>query len=199
MEYGALEDAKLWSKIAGGDEGAFSYIYTTYAESIYKYGHKFTQDPELIEDVIQDVFVHLWESRSKFTIQKSIKFYLLSSFRRELFKRLQANQRSESLEDHHSSVSWQESIEDILLENQIVLESSAKINKAMGCLSARQKEAIYLRYIQELSYEDISVLMDIQVPSLYNLIFKGIKSMREFLVASKFSTKAIILFILLVF
>ena len=116
-----------------------------------------------------------------------------------MFKRLQANQRSESLEDHHSSVSWQESIEDILLENQIVLESSAKINKAMGCLSARQKEAIYLRYIQELSYEDISILMDIQVPSLYNLIFKGIKSMREFLVASKFTTKAIIPFILLVF
>ena len=199
MEYAALEDRQLWSKIAQGDEGAFSYVYANYSESIYKYGHKFTQESGLIEDVIQDVFVHLWESRTRFTIQKSIKFYLLSSFRRELFKRLQANQQSESLEDYHSNVSWQESIEEILLENQIVLESSAKINRAMDSLSIRQKEAIYLRYIQELSYEDISILMDIQVPSLYNLIFKGIKNMREFLVASKFTTKTIILFILFVF
>ena len=193
MEYNSLEDAELWNRISQGDEDAFSYVYTFYSGGMYKYGYKFTQQTEQIEDVVQDVFVHLWKSRSRLSIQKSIKFYLLSSFRRELFKRLQADQRVETLEDYHSSASWQESIEEILSENQIVLESAAKINSALDSLSIRQKEAIYLRYIQELSYEEISVLMDIQVPSLYNLIFKGIKRMREFLSSSSHTTKILVL------
>lgn len=197
MEYDDLEDAQLWNRISQGDADAFSYVYNFYSGGMYKYGYKFTQQTELIEDVVQDVFVHLWKSRSRFTIQKSIKFYLLSSFRRKLFKRLQTNQRMESLEDYHSSASWQESIEEILSENQIVLESAAKINRALDSLSIRQKEAIYLRYIQELSYEEISILMDIQVPSLYNLIFKGIKRMREFLTSSRHTTKVLALALLL--
>src|SRR5690554_820551 len=80
MEYNSLEDAELWNRISQGDEDAFSYVYTFYSGGMYKYGYKFTQQIELIEDVVQEVFVHLWKSRSRLSIQKSIKFYLLSSF-----------------------------------------------------------------------------------------------------------------------
>jgi RNA polymerase sigma factor (sigma-70 family) len=196
MKYNALEDTELWKLIAKGSQEAFAYVYTTFSKDLYKYGHKFTQDTELIEDVIQDVYVQIWELRKNITIQKSIKFYLLSSFRRELIKRINVSHKSETLEDYHSNISWQASFEEILLENQITLESSKKITQALENLSARQKEAIFLRYIQELSYEEISALMEIQVPSLYNLIFKGIKVMKEFLSSSNFTAKAIVAFLL---
>jgi RNA polymerase sigma factor (sigma-70 family) len=130
-------------------------------------------------------------------IQKSIKFYLFSCFRRELVKRLKTNHRSESLEEYHLNMSWEESFQEILVENQITLESNQKISKAMETLSVRQKEAIFLRYIQELSYEEISQLMGIQVPSLYNLIFKGIKTMKDFLSSSHFTAKSIVLFLMM--
>ncbi|MEX2594035.1 MAG: sigma-70 family RNA polymerase sigma factor [Anditalea sp.] len=199
MKYNTLEETELWHLIAKGNQNAFAYIYTTYSKDMYKYGHKFTQETELIEDVIQDVYVHIWELRNSLTVKKSIKFYLFSSFRRELIKRINASYESETLEDYHSNISWQASFQEILLENQITLESSKKVTQALENLSARQKEAIFLRYIQDLSYEEISALMEIQVPSLYNLIFKGIKTMKEFLSSSKFTAKAIAVFFMLIF
>jgi RNA polymerase sigma factor (sigma-70 family) len=197
MKFNTLEEAELWKFIAKGNQEAFGHIYCAYSKDLYKYGLKITQDAELIEDVIQDVYVHIWELRKSISIQKSIKFYLFSSFRRELIKRINANQKTETLEDYHSNISWQASVEEVLLENQITLESSSKITRALENLSARQKEAIFLRYIQELSYEDISSLMNIQVPSLYNLIFKGMRTMKEFLSSSDYTAKIITVILLL--
>lgn len=191
MKFDQLEDHVLWALISKGNSKAFAHIYNAFSSDLFKYGHKFTRDSELISDVIQDVYVHLWESRKTLSIQKSIKFYLLSSFRRKLVRKIKTDKNQEALEDFHYNVSWQESFEEVLLENQISLESSIKVTKALENLSVRQKEAIFLRYIQELSYEEISALMNIQVPSLYNLIFKGIKSMREFLSSSNFTARAI--------
>ncbi len=169
MKFNTLEDNELWKLIAKGNQEAFAYIYTAYSKELYRYGYKFTLDSDVIEDVIQDVYVHIWELKKCIFIQKSIKFYLFSSFRRELIKRNTIAHKNDSLDDFHSDILWQASFEEVLLENQITLESGNKITKALENLSARQKEAIFLRYIQELSYEEISILMGIQVPSLYNL------------------------------
>ena len=98
------------------------------------------------------------------------------------------------LEDYHSSVAWQNSFQEILIENQITHESSRKITSALDNLSNRQKEAIYLKYLQNLSYDEISELMGIKVPSLYNLVLKGLKSMKQFLTSSDFTAKAVVLF-----
>src|SRR5690606_17849810 len=190
------EDAELWKMVANGNREVFAEIYTRYSKELYKYGHKFTQDIDLIEDVIQDVYVHIWECRENLIIQKSIKFYLFSAFRRELIKRIKHSRRNQSLEDYPTDVSWQESFQEILVENQITLESSQKITSALDNLSLRQKEAIFLRYIQELSYDEISELMRIQVPSLYNLIFKGLKAMKDFLSSTDCTSKIILLVML---
>lgn len=193
MKYASYEDSELWKLIAMGNQEVFAEIYTRYSKDLYKYGHKFTQDKELIEDAIQDVYVHIWASRKKLIIQKSIKFYLLSAFRRELLNRIKQFRKNQSLGDYPADVSWQESFQEILIENQISLESSQKITSALDNLSMRQKEAIFLRYIQELSYDEISELMRIQVPSLYNLIFKGLKAMKDFLSSTNYTSKIIIL------
>src|SRR5690606_12086596 len=120
------------------------------------------------------------------------------AFRSELFKRIKQFRKNQSLEDYPADVSWQESFQEILIENQISLESSQKITSALDNLSIRQKEAIFLRYIQELSYDEISELMHIQVPSLYNLIFKGLKAMKDFLSSTDYTSKVILLIIMLI-
>ena len=196
MDYHSLDDSEVWGSMVNGNRDALAYIYTTYSRVLFNYGLKFTTERDLIEDIIQDTFVHLWECKERLVIQKSIKFYLFSCFRRELVKRLKTNQKNETLEDYHANMSWQESFQEILVENQITLESNQKITKAMETLSVRQKEAIFLRYIQELSYEEISLLMGIQVASLYNLIFKGIKTMKDFLSSSHFTAKSITLILM---
>jgi len=194
MKYEQLSSYELWGLIQSADQEAFAYVFTANSEDIFKYGQKFTSDFELIEDVVQDVFVHLWEIKTSLAIHSSIRFYLFSAFRRELVRRLKVNQKYEVLEDYHSSIAWQDSFQEILIENQITQESSRKISSALDNLSTRQKEAIYLKYLQDLSYDEISELMGIKVPSLYNLVLKGLRSMKQFLTSSDFTAKIIVLF-----
>jgi RNA polymerase sigma factor (sigma-70 family) len=184
MNFRYLGEVELWNLVVGGNEEAFAHIYSSYSWELYKYGHKFTQDADLIEDVIQDVFVTIWELRKGILIQRSIKYYLFSSFRREMIKRVNISYKSETLEEYHSKIAWEASFQEILEENQITVESRNRGAQALEHLPARQKEAIYLRYIQELSYEEISDMMGVQITSLYNLIFKGIKALKTSLSTS---------------
>ncbi|HSI74509.1 MAG TPA: RNA polymerase sigma factor, partial [Lunatimonas sp.] len=87
----------------------------------------------------------------------------------------------------------------ILEQNQISLDVSHKLSRAIDELPLRQKEAIYLRYLQELTYDEISELMGVQIPSIYNLIFKGVKTLKDVLSPSDFSPKLLILFFYILF
>lgn len=64
MKYEQLSSYELWGLIQSADQEAFAYIFTTNSDDIFKYGQKFTTDCELIEDVIQDIFVRLWELKT---------------------------------------------------------------------------------------------------------------------------------------
>lgn len=179
-----LGEVEVWKLIERGNERAFEYIYLAYSGDLFRYGHKFSGDQDLIEDVIQDVFVTLWEQRSCIQIHRSIKYYLFSAFRRDLIRKINLSYQDELLEDYHEKMVWEKSFLDILEENQVTLQSKTNLGKALEFLPVRQKEAIYLRYIHEMSYAEISDLMGIQIPSLYNLIFKGLKTLKERLISA---------------
>ncbi|WP_215224749.1 RNA polymerase sigma factor [Echinicola shivajiensis] len=185
-------DDELWRLIAEGDEKAFSFVYDKYAKELYKYGRRFTGDTDLISDVLQDIFVHIWEAREKLSIQKSIKFYLFSSLRREIIKRINRSYSGESFDEFQHKMSWNESFEQVLLQNQIIFERNHKITEALESLPSRQKEAIHLRYLEEMDYEDISELMGVKITTLYNLIFTGLKTLKE-----KLPNRKMLIFLLL--
>lgn len=194
MEFQNLKDFELWQLVVNCNQKAFDYMYITYSKDLYKYGFRFTQDAELIKDVIQDVYVHIWECKNVLSIEKSIKFYLFTAFRRELIKRVNAASKLKTIDDYHSKLLWEVSFQEILEQNQISLDVTHKLGRAIDELPLRQKEAIYLRYLQELTYDEISELMGVQIPSIYNLIFKGVKALKEVLSPGDFSPKLVILF-----
>ena len=86
MDYASLNDADLWGLIVAGNKKAYAYIYNSYCPDILRYGFKFTSDSQLIEDVMHDLLVRIWEKRDRIQVNTSIKFYLLSSFRRDLIR-----------------------------------------------------------------------------------------------------------------
>lgn len=185
-DYLFLPDPSLWKMVQEGDKDVFTYIYRKYATELYRYGIKIGNDPVLVEDVLQEVFCRIWDLKKDISINQSIKFYLFSTFRRELVKQLSKQSNTESLNNQNATPQLEFSLQELLIENQITLESHQKMVKAMDALSKRQKEAIYLKYIEGLSYEEISKLMNIQVPSLYNLIFKALKFLKNHLLQNNF-------------
>jgi RNA polymerase sigma factor (sigma-70 family) len=178
MDLHSLDEVQLWKSIVKGNDEAFALIYRKYSLDLYKYGHKFTIDSNLIEDVIQDTYVRIFELRKTLVIRRSIKFYLFSTFRNEIIKRVSLSYQMDSLTEYHDKMAWEASFEQMLEDQQIITESKTKLNKALEALPPRQKEAIFLRYIQSLTNEEIAELMGIKIPYLYNLISAGLKTLK---------------------
>ncbi|MBD8488583.1 sigma-70 family RNA polymerase sigma factor [Echinicola sp. CAU 1574] len=182
MNYEGLSDGQLWMLISADDRKAFGYSFKLYSKDLFRYGRKFTEAKEVIEDVIQDVYLDLWNKRKGTQIQQSIKFYLFTAFRREIIKRLSKLRKQESMDYFSPEALLEASYLEGLIKQQGERESNQRLHSAILRLSERQREAVYLRYFADLSNQEIAKLMGISVESVYNLIFKSIKLLKGVMV-----------------
>jgi len=175
-----MNELDLWSELKKGDNRAFKEIYDLYAASLINYGRKFTSELNVIEDCMHDLFVNIWKNRNNLSQTDSIIKYLCVSLRREIIRKIQNTKTSASeveLENipFNATISWEET----LIEEEENQAQKQKLAKAFEVLSSRQKEAVYLRYFEEMEYDDICTVMDINYQSVRNLISKAIQQMRD--------------------
>ena len=110
-----------------------------------------------------------------------MKFYLLRSLRRIIQKKyvkgipLVYNDRIDS--SNESNVS---SHEDYLIEEEVNTEKSNKLHKVLNTLSKRQRECLMLKFEHNLSYVEISEIMEISVESARTIIYRALKELRKY-------------------
>jgi RNA polymerase sigma factor (sigma-70 family) len=172
------EDILLWESFRNGDRDAFATLFRHHYESLCRYGGKFIDNPGQLEDSIQELFVELWQSKSRIPVT-SVRAYLLKSLKYKILKSYRQRRRLLPIGDSHSAFEW--SHEDRLIATERDAEKSRKVLNALDRLSNRQKEIVYLKYFQNLSYEEISDVMNINYQVARNLLYQAIKSLRSLL------------------
>lgn len=173
-----IQDIQLWESFKSGDREAFRLLFRRFYPSLYLYGCKITQDKELLEDCIQDLFTELWLSPSNPSIQ-SVKAYLLKALQYKIIKALQKRSKLQLVAEDPTPTVFQISHDNLLIYNEDQKESGDKIKTAIEQLSKRQQEIIYLRFFQNLNYEEISEVMKINYQVARNLTCQAIKALRS--------------------
>jgi RNA polymerase sigma factor (sigma-70 family) len=69
--------------------------------------------------------------------------------------------------------------EEALMEEEWELERNKKIRNSLHSLTKRQREAIFLKFFNQLSYHEVAAIMDLHVDSVYNLISKAVDILRK--------------------
>jgi RNA polymerase sigma-70 factor (ECF subfamily) len=175
----ANQDILLWDSFRKGDRDAFSALFREHYETLFRFGSKFTTDTELLEDGIQELFIELWQAKSE-TPVLSVKAYLLKSLKYKLLKMFRQRGKTLPLTDN-GDVAFEWSHETFLITEQDNAEKKQLVLNALGRLSNRQKEIIYLKYYQNLSYEEVSEIMNINYQVARNLLYQAIKSLKALL------------------
>lgn len=176
--YSYTTDAALWDDFLSGSKSAYAYLYDKYARTLYNYGYKIAQNRELTEDCLQDLFLAILETRERLGRTDSIKFYLMRALRREIVRRLNREQRF----DHElDAIDFRIEFyyEPTWLDAQISQEQSTLLLHELNSLPARQKEALFLKYFDNLSYEEIAGVMGIEQSSVYKIVYKAIASLQK--------------------
>ncbi|AYB34417.1 sigma-70 family RNA polymerase sigma factor [Chryseolinea soli] len=174
-------DGVVWSLLKQGHRSALDYIFEKYVRLLYTYGATLCKDGALVEDSIQDVFVELWNRREQLSQTDNIKFYLLKCLRRRIVRVLSAAHREQT----HQTLASVEgdglyaSIETDIIQLQTASEQQQQLTDALGKLSKRQREAVYLKFYERMTYEQLSEVLEIDLKSTYKLIGKAIDALRK--------------------
>jgi RNA polymerase sigma factor (sigma-70 family) len=132
-------------------------------------------------DCLQELFTLLWDRRERLSEVTCVNYYLFKSFRRLLMNRLTVGKKFLiSLSDRDSyGFDFAPSTEEALIEEEWEVERNRKIRNSLNGLTKRQREAIFLKFFNQLSYHEVAAIMDLHVDSVYNLISKSMDILRK--------------------
>lgn len=196
-------EKELWLAFREGDRNAFAQLFESYSDAMYAYGRKITADTELVKDTIQDVFVKLYHNRRNLGETQSLKGYLLVALKRTLINHFNASSPVLLSMDEMNVGSYADNRPfEIELSVQAVCESEEidaeeenrqKLAAVLQELTPRQREAIYLYYIQEIPLIEIPDMLGMNYQSTRNLLHRAMSKLRQCITSSSLSMSAFLL------
>jgi RNA polymerase sigma factor (sigma-70 family) len=173
-------DQLLWQAFKNGDQGSFAQMYDLHFKRLYAYGLRIADDRDLVKDSIHDLFVKLWVNRNNLGEVDHVKAYLLVSLRSILFNKIEKNARipvSGIRENDHFELTF--SVESAYIKQEGEAAHSRLLLEALNQISPRQKEVIYLRYFEELEYEQVAAILNISTKATYKLAARALDALRQ--------------------
>lgn len=176
-----IDPSDAWKNfVSTGDETYLSELYYVHFDLLYAVGTRYTSDRQIIEDSIQNIFVNLLKKRTKLPQVTKVRAYIIKSFRRQLFLDLKKQKRLSFPEElPENQFEYHPSAEHNILKQDAHTEILAALKKSLGNLSPKQQEIIYLRFDCDLSYEEISTILEISVDSCYKSVYRAIKIVKS--------------------
>ncbi len=176
-----MDEILLWNGMLSGNEKDLHSLYVLYYDDMLRYGLALTDDLELSKEYINLLFLSFWNNRQKLTDVENPKAYILASYKNKIIFRKKKVSDSKTVyygdaNNHLESIS---SYEETLVELQEYEKLKQKLQHVLACLSERQRQLIVLRFIEEMSYDEIAVHLSISVRTVYNSIHESLKILRS--------------------
>lgn len=170
-----MSDNALFSLLSEGDEKAFAEVYARYWSILYLYARKFSGRNDQAEDIVQEVFISLW-NRPELELQTSLAAYLYTSVRYKIFDLL----------DHEKvRVKHQAALEQFfnthpvpadsaLIERELIMQ----IESAIKLLPSKMRGVFELSRKSGLSQKEIASQLNISDKTVKKQVSNAIKILR---------------------
>jgi len=164
----------LWrSFVLDSNKYSLQCIFQDSYYDLFQYGMRITANPEDVKDSIQDLFVNLWMYKNSLAAEVNVKAYLLISLKHQLSRirsKTQFDLLTEDLEQLLQTPEMEYGLDPGVREMVIL-----KVN----ALPSRQKEILYLKYFESLTYEEIAQVLNIKYQSVVNQAFRAVSKLRQ--------------------
>ncbi len=169
---GDTQERLLIENLKNNDKTAFTLIFTRFYQNLVHFSFTYTRNPEISEEIVQEVFLKLWENRGALNIQTSLKSYLLKIVQNKSIdwvRHLNIRQNYASFILDHPVLSENDTENYVLHAD---LESAFK--KALTKLPALYAEAYKMNRIETLSYAEIANRLGVSVRTVEVRIGKAL-------------------------
>lgn len=172
-------ESDLWSSFINGDEEAFSRFYKQNYQRLYSYGISLGLDDEQARDIIQELFIKLYMKPQLIKEVSTIRSFLFVSIRNAFINHINFKKKHVNYE-YVDNLELSYCVENTKLEDdEEVKRIKDKVDEIISCLTPRQKEIIYLRFLQQMEYDEIAQIMDMSEQAARNLTYRAMEKARK--------------------
>lgn len=185
------EDAKLMLAVQAGDAFAFEELTTRNQARVYAYLHRFVGEPQLAEDLAQEVFMRVYKHRATYRQEARFSTWLFRVAHNVAFNALRSKSRRpeklfsalKSSEGETSQVSFEDGVfsrsGSTPTQKIARLERQAVVRAAVDKLNPRQRQAVLLSRFEGMSYQQISEVMDMTPEAVKSLLSRARQNLKQ--------------------
>ena len=174
------EERSLILRLIEGDEDAFCELYATYKNRLIYFAMRFLKSREYAEDVFQDAFTVVWQSRRFINPDASFSSYLYTIMRNRILNQLRNAANEEKLKESilSQALDYTEDTKREVMLNDL----KSLISHALQQLTPRQREIFEMSREAQLSHKEIADKLGISINTVQEHISTSLKLIRTYLI-----------------
>lgn len=169
----------LWNNTRNGDHKSYALLHQSLYPGLFVYAVKMIKDADLADDLLQDLFVKFWQKRSHIGVITNVKSYFYRAARSMVLNHIKSDLLKEARLDAMPEPDLEFSTEELILSQESNTELKRTLTNALNQLPAKQREAIHLRFYENMEYNQIAELTGTKYQSVINNVYRGIQVLRE--------------------
>jgi RNA polymerase sigma-70 factor (family 1) len=187
------DDENSIQLLKSGNIKGFDFLYRKYRAHLFANIYRLVKDVDLSSDILQDVFMTIWQNREKIDLERSFQSLLYSIAKNKVYDFFRKASRDLKLQDQLIT-SYREHEYNPLEQDLHLKEDIKNLKEEIENLPEKCKEVFKLCKIEGRSYEEVSKLLNISSATVNNHIVKATKILKQ-----RFANFHIILFFLFFF
>lgn len=170
----SFNDEQLLHAIARGEHDALEQLYARYWQGLFIAAYNILRNKTACEDIVQEVFVQLWQRRAAIRIHTSLEAYLYTAVRYSVFKHIKEEEAHSRVFKNLPERLQYATPEDIIIEKNIRSQLAFIVNN----LPEKCREVYLLSREEHLSHHEIATRLNISTKTVENHITIALKKIR---------------------
>jgi RNA polymerase sigma-70 factor (ECF subfamily) len=172
-------DPELSSRIRKGDTKSLELLFRRLYPRLFAYANKFMHDHDDSKEIVQDVFVSLWNHRASLDESKSLDAYLFTSVKNKCLnllksKALQNRRAALMLRVYNEEFTIVDNSHQILLANEL----QTAFDKALNTLPDECRRVFELSRMEGLRYHEIASRLNISIKTVETQMYRALSKLR---------------------
>ncbi len=178
MSVVSTSNEHYWNRVLNDDIQALEKLYKDYYPGLFSYANKIVNDRAVAEDAVQDTFLYIWQHRARIGKIDSLNYYFFKSVRNACLSTIKKKNNFKTIDEAMSNNQMYIHPDELVL-NDTSDQVKRELKHALDSLSARQREIIFLKFYNNLDYDEICALLKINYQSAVNHVYKAIQRLRK--------------------